>query len=159
MRALSMIPENAFAIAAGYKTIELRSWTTDHRGDILICASSDLPEEEQKYFIAGHALAVANLVNIVPFEPRMAHDADIQDPEEYEGAYAWLLKDIRPIVPVPVGDQKFLFEHTITPQPLEQRGDAVFEYWVAEGYIEEYPDSDEDDDDDDDGHDHGHHHH
>lgn len=160
MKALSMIPENAFAIATGFKTVELRSWTTDYRGDLLICASADLPEEEERYFIKGHALAVARLVDIVPFTAELAHDADVEDPDEYKDAHAWLLADIRPIVPTPVEDQDFVFDVEISSEFIEHKNDDLFDHWVAEGYIEVYEGNDDDDDDDDHDHDHhGHHHH
>jgi len=39
MKALSISPEYALEILAGRKTIEYRSWKTNHRGDLLICST------------------------------------------------------------------------------------------------------------------------
>lgn len=40
MKALSIHPEYAMNIIKGLKTIEVRSWTTKYRGDMLICATA-----------------------------------------------------------------------------------------------------------------------
>ena len=39
MKALSIYAPFATAIAANLKTIETRSWSTDYRGEILICST------------------------------------------------------------------------------------------------------------------------
>ncbi len=47
MKALSIQPYYATMIALGFKWIELRSWKTDYRGWILICASRAINKEEK----------------------------------------------------------------------------------------------------------------
>lgn len=44
-------------IALGFKWIELRSWKTDYRGWILICASKAINKEEKATLMNGHAVA------------------------------------------------------------------------------------------------------
>lgn len=39
MKALSVRQPYTTSIACGEKTVEWRSWTTRHRGDLLICSS------------------------------------------------------------------------------------------------------------------------
>lgn len=58
MKALCVKQPWANMIASGEKTIELRSWGTRHRGDLIIC-SSKKPYIEP----AGCALAIVNLVD------------------------------------------------------------------------------------------------
>lgn len=61
MKALSVHPYYATMIAAGEKKVEYRSWKTDYRGLLLICASqfNDGPQ-----FPRGYALCIANLSEI-----------------------------------------------------------------------------------------------
>lgn len=40
MKALSLHPENAAAVAWGDKLVEYRTWQTKYRGPLLICASA-----------------------------------------------------------------------------------------------------------------------
>ena len=55
MKALSIMPYYASCIASGEKVEEYRSWKTDHRGDLLICASS---RNEGPDLVRGHAICV-----------------------------------------------------------------------------------------------------
>ena len=103
MKALSIWPEYATAIAQGWKTVEWRSWKTDYRGDIVICSSS----RKTKGFVSGHALCVVELVDIVPFGRDHLEAAQMDYVEE---GYAWILKNNRMIKPVPVNGKLRLWE-------------------------------------------------
>ena len=61
MKALSIMPYYASCIASGEKVEEYRSWKTDYRGDLLICASS---RNEGPDLVRGHALCVVELFDI-----------------------------------------------------------------------------------------------
>ena len=61
MKALSLGPDWAMDVLLGEKRIEWRTWKTDYRGLLLICANS----KPWPGSIAGHALCVVNLVDIV----------------------------------------------------------------------------------------------
>ena len=98
MKALTIDPDFALNIWFEEKTIEVRTWTADYRGDILICAGA----QKLHGTIPGHALCVANLRNIRPF---MRHDCEaaLIAPADFQnGLYAWELDNIRTIKPVPV---------------------------------------------------------
>lgn len=82
IKALSIHPMYAVAIAVGEKKEEYRTWQTPYRGDLLICASQYNDGWE---FPRGYALCVVNLYDI----------KWLPDDE----CYAWQLKDIRPIMP------------------------------------------------------------
>ena len=94
MKALSLRQPWASMIADGRKTIETRTWRTHYRGALAIHASArphaDLP--------TGGIIAVARLLCCRPMTPA---DEDAACIELYDGAYAWLLADVRPVPPLP----------------------------------------------------------
>ena len=93
MKALSIHPIFALGITLGFKTVECRSWTTSHRGDLLICATA----RKEPLSISGHALAVAEVTGIEPFTENHLEDACMLDMPA--NCYAWLLDNIRLIEP------------------------------------------------------------
>jgi hypothetical protein len=103
MKALSVKQPWASLIATGRKTVELRSWSTTHRGPLLICASrspayDDLP--------TGAALAI---VEVVDCRPATLDDAGAACAVPPAGYFAWVLGSVIPLsVPFPVvGKCKF----------------------------------------------------
>lgn len=111
MKALSIAPEYALAIMLKEKTVECRTWKTDYRGDILICSSADkIPGT-----IPGHALCVAEIVDIVPFTEEHLYGALMYDLPE-KACYAWILGNIRIIKPFPVKGKLSLWN---CEQPVE----------------------------------------
>lgn len=98
MKALSIHPSFAGAIFAGAKTIEVRTWKTDYRGDLLICSTN----KKIKDTIPGHALCVVRLADVVPFTKKHLQAACMYPNEYQEGLFAWMLEDLRFVRPVPV---------------------------------------------------------
>lgn len=98
MKALSIHPYYAMAIAEGGKSIECRTWSTDYRGDILICSTA----KKLKGTIPGHALCIVELYDIVPFEKKHLKDALLTPADYQPGAFAWKLRNNRIITPIPV---------------------------------------------------------
>lgn len=107
MKALSIHPVYAGAIFAGEKTVEVRTWRTDYRGDIVICSTN----KKFKDTIPGHALCVVRLADVVTL--RREHlEAAMMNAADYEpGYYAWILDDLRIIRPVPVKGRLGLWEY------------------------------------------------
>ena len=109
MKALSVHPVYAMCIVTGQKTVECRSWTTNYRGDILICSTA----KKEKGTIPGHALGVVTLQDIVPFQRKHLKGAmmDSFGP----GDYAWILTNPRVIKPFSVKGKLSLWtcEHKI----------------------------------------------
>lgn len=104
MKALSVRQPWASEIADGHKTIEVRSWSTNYRGPLLICAAArkhdDLP--------IGVAVAVVDLIDVRSF----VHDVDEgaamcqADPDDF----AWVLGNVRRLAtPLPVKGKLGLF--------------------------------------------------
>ena len=93
-KALSVAPVFADRIMSGEKKIEKRTWQTDYRGDLLICATT---KKESKYLVSGYALGVVDLYNIT----------------KTEKGYNWYLRNPRFIVPVAVKGKLHLFDVAI----------------------------------------------
>ena len=107
MKALSVHPYYAMAIVSGQKSIEVRSWDTNYRGDILICSTA------KKYHgtIPGHALGVVTLQDVRRLE-KSDLNAALMTPKEYSILnYAWVLTNNRLIKPVPVKGKLSLWEY------------------------------------------------
>lgn len=127
MKALSVKQPYASLISDGEKDVELRTWTTDYRGPILICSSSkgimhkprekELRAQFERTWPDGVALCVVELADIIPWpsrkhDPKAATALARRIGEEAvcdmcgEGfdarafdyeGYAWILKDPRPL--------------------------------------------------------------
>jgi hypothetical protein len=111
IKALSVKQPWANLIASGSKTIETRTWPTDYRGDLLI-VSSKKPQIEP----AGCGLAIVRLVDC---RPMTEADERLALCSKYEGAYSWILTDIRPIEPVPVKGALGLFQVDLSACNIE----------------------------------------
>ena len=123
MKALSIKQPWANMIADGEKTIETRTWSTPHRGPLLIVSSKkpDLENFPEMSRLGngpyGCAVAVAQLVRCRPME---AEDVDEAGCDCYPGAIAWLLDDIRRIEkPFPVKGGLGLYDVEIPEGALE----------------------------------------
>lgn len=141
MKALSIHPYYAMAIVAGQKSIEMRTWKTDYRGDILICSTA----KKLHGTIASHALGIVTLEDITTFKKKDC-DAALLLPSEFEKmggqAFAWHLTYNRLIKPVPVKGKLGLWEYdgeieiipdeewVLQPGQNDQKpGEWVEKYW------------------------------
>lgn len=111
MKALSIHPAYAIAIAAGEKTIEVRTWETKYRGDIVICSTA----KKASGTIPSHSLCIVELVDIVPLKKEHLKDALIDRMPDVD-CYAWKLDNVRLIKPEPVKGKLGLWEYS---QPVE----------------------------------------
>lgn len=102
MKAISVRQPAANKIAAGEKTIEIRTWTTHYRGDLLIVSSAS-PKIEP----AGCALCIVRLADVRP----MTKDDEAAACCSWDPTYiSWVLTDIRRIEPFPVKGRLGLYE-------------------------------------------------
>jgi len=111
MKAISLKQPWATLIASGKKTIETRTWPTNYRGDLLICASK---RPKRNGYPAGCALCI---VNVIDCRPMTKADEQAACCELYQGAWSWLLTNIQPIVPFPVKGSLGFYEVTM---PVKQ---------------------------------------
>jgi hypothetical protein len=118
MKAISVQQPFAFEILSGQKTIEVRTWDTLYRGDLLICSSGkpafsrmEMEEFEEEYgctFLYGHALCSVRIVD-VRYMRRGDEEKALVDEIDPE-AYSWVLEDIRPLIPFPVKGKQGFFD-------------------------------------------------
>lgn len=90
MKALSVRGDYALEILLGNKTEEYRSWTTKHRGPLLICSTA----EKISKTISGYALCVTEITSVKQLP---------------DGTFAWQLGKIQWIKPFPVKGQQRLY--------------------------------------------------
>lgn len=124
MKALSIKQPWASLVAAGFKTVEVRTWSTSHRGPLLVCASAgDLDLGEGRIAPGGKALAVVNLVDVRPMAEADIEKAHLgklhkKDRENALRSLAWIFTDAQEIIPVPVKGKQGLFNLEIDIKPL-----------------------------------------
>lgn len=114
MKALSIHPVPAMMIFAKEKTVEIRSWGTSYRGDILICST----RQKIKDTIPGHTLCVVTLTDVRPLsladmEPAKTSLDDFKAEKlNYLDFFGWHLENVRYIRPVPVKGKLGLWNYT-----------------------------------------------
>lgn len=105
MKALSVRQPWASRILRSEKRIEVRSWPTEYRGPLVICATlrpriEDLP--------VGTALCIVQLLDC---RPMTVADEPAAGVRVFPGAYAWVLGEVTPIEPpVAVSGRLGLFD-------------------------------------------------
>lgn len=108
LKAISIHPEPVMEILAGKKTEEYRSWTTHHRGPLLICSTAI----KTSGCISGHAVCIVDLVDV----KKIAEDS-----------YAWIFENVRCIKPFPIKGQRRLY-HVSDDRIVEpEAGEFIFE--------------------------------
>ncbi len=136
VKAISILPEYAADIFDGFKTVEWRSWKTNYRGDLLICASS----RKLKGCISGYALCMVELVDVVPFTKKHLGGA-LMDSVPDPAGYAWLLKNVRLIKPFPYKGKLHLYDvdaslvEVLSPIQTKE-ADEEFEKYYKQLYLD-----------------------
>ena len=129
MKALTVAPDWGMLIFQGEKKIEFRTWETDYRGDIVFCTSS----RKIRGCISGHAIMVAELVNIEPFNESHLDGAAMDNMPTSKG-YAWIFDNFRMIKPIPVKGKLHLFDIDINPEYVPEH----FTDEEADDYIDKF---------------------
>ena len=106
MKALSLQPYWANEVFTGRKTVECRTWKTDYRGDVLICASGN---GKFAGLVCGRALCVAHLADIVPFTAEHLEAAGMDEMPE-GNCYAWIFDSVDYILPFKLKGKLHLFD-------------------------------------------------
>ena len=121
MKALSIKQPWASLAAAGHKTVECRTWKTSYRGPLLICSSKNNFEINDKLIApGGYALGVVELVDVRSMTRTDLASAYI--PEDWYAdalkGYAWHIKKLYEIKPVPIQGKLNLFNANVPLDPL-----------------------------------------
>ncbi len=111
MKAISIKQPFVGWILEGKKTLEIRSWPTKIRGDILIC-SSKLPKIGTNPL--GHALAIVEMADCIEFLPEHETFACCKYDDDYF-EFAWVFKNVRLIKPFPVKGKLGFYEVPLQP--------------------------------------------
>lgn len=107
MKALSIKQPWATYIINGDKSIETRTWSTNYRGDILICSSAK-PNNLGPEFPSGIIMGIAELYHI---SDMTKEDEDLALCDIYKNAKSWHLRNIRPFKEyIPIRGKLGLFD-------------------------------------------------
>src|SRR6266567_8543145 len=115
IRALSVRQPHANLIAEGVKAIEVRSWATDCRGDLVICAGKQADVAladviEVPAHPRGVTLCVVELHDVRPLRRRDAlAGCFLADELDLSGLFAWCLTRVRAIEQRPIKGKLGLF--------------------------------------------------
>lgn len=116
-KALSLKQPFAELILEGKKTIELRKWNTNFRGEFLIHASKNPDKESMEQFgfknlPLGMIVGKAELVDVKKYENKEEHsqDKNLHLASDVWGNYGFILENPVRIKPVPLAGKLNFFE-------------------------------------------------
>lgn len=119
IKALSVNQPFASAISEAVKTIEIRPWSTEYRGDLLICSTKRKFKVDDEYLPSGKALCIVNLVDCRPFVESDAEQALVENPDEYKGMYSWVFGAVLVLKPFIISGKQKLFDVELNINNLE----------------------------------------
>ena len=136
MKAISIQQPFAHWIMCGEKNYEYRTWSTDHRGDLLICSSAN-PKIEGT--IPGHALCIVNVTDVIQVNKKNYQELELDEPPARgEKLYAWKLENVVIIKPFPVkGKLNFYYIDDELIEIIDDGSDLISEE-EANALIEKY---------------------
>jgi hypothetical protein len=123
MKAISIKQPWATLIACGFKTIELRTWCTTHRGPLLVCASaSPARTEDAKRAIEEFGLTATDMplgqaiciVDVRDVRPATRQDVDAAcSSVDASRDHAWIVQHVRDVEPRAVKGRLSFFDVAI----------------------------------------------
>ena len=141
MKALSVKQPWALALVDGVKTIEVRSWSTRHRGPLVVCASASpnnwfwYDEDNREHWLIP-AGCIMGIVDLVDCRPMTKADEDAALCDYFPGDFAWVVKPIARCRPDPIKGKLNLFD---VPDDnlvrLDDETDSMFNYPAPQGEI------------------------
>lgn len=147
MKALSVRQPWAQLILAGVKTIEVRSWATSYRGELLICASASPKNEfwsdenfDPEIVRLLHAGCVLGSVNLVDVRLMVEADNDEETGGAFSdympGAYSWVMETTnKHYRPDKIIGKLRLFDVPDETLVLLKPGDHFYNYPPAQGNV------------------------
>jgi ASCH domain-containing protein len=112
VKAISIRQPYASMIARGEKRVEVRSWSTTYRGQLLICASRQPAEPTDEP--CGVAVCMVELADCREFK---RSDVKAAGCSWSPGLFAFALRDPRPVEPFPVRGQLGIFDVELPDAP------------------------------------------
>jgi hypothetical protein len=141
MKALSVKQPWAMALVDGAKTIEVRTWSTRHRGPLVICASASpknwfMRDEATHDLFQLPAGCVLGVVDLVDCRPMTEADEDGALCDVFAGAWAWFVRPIAHCRPDAILGKLNLFEvPDASLVRLDDETDSVFNYDPPQGQV------------------------
>ena len=113
-RGLSIRQPWANLVCDGRKTIEVRSWQTDYRGDLVICAGERVDAQaalihDIDILPLGSTVCLVELIDIRPLQRSDAKAAMLASGFDAHGQFAWVLANPRPLKPIKVSGSLGIF--------------------------------------------------
>jgi hypothetical protein len=140
MKALSVKQPWAYLLVAGAKMIEVRSWRTDYREPLLLCASSsprnvfvhEAATATNRLLPAGCIVGIVDLVDVRPMRKTDARKAFCP---YVQGMFAWVVRAVATCQPEKVAGRLHLYEVPDERiQPLAEKASA-FDYPPPQGEV------------------------
>jgi hypothetical protein len=118
MKVLSLKQPWAELVVSGRKSIELRKWNTNFRGEFLVHSSKVADDKNMKRFgfdtlPCGFIVGKAKLVDVKKYldDGELLKDKDKHLATKEWGGYGFILKDIERINPTPAKGQLNFWEY------------------------------------------------
>lgn len=109
IKALSVRQPWANLIVEGYKTMDLRTWSTTHRGPLAIYASLEVEKDacklhgvDIKTLTTGAVIGIVDLTDVIPLTKKSYEENQekhLAGRNYREGMFGWVLKNPRPLDP------------------------------------------------------------
>jgi len=125
MYGLSVRAPWAGLIRAGFKTAEIRTWSTRFRGTLLICQTAT-PRVHAYSDMAGACVAIATLGDVQPWGAEDVAFSLFTPPDDGQTYYTFWLDNIRPVVPFKVKGTPRLWG--VSDKQREQAEEAAEEF-------------------------------
>jgi hypothetical protein len=124
IKALSVRQPWANLIIEGRKTMDLRTWSTTHRGPLAIYASLEVEKEacklhgvDVKTLTTGAVIGMVDLTDVLPLTKKSYDESQkkhLAGRNYREGLYGWVVKNPRPLDPPQVARGRLhLFDVTV----------------------------------------------
>ncbi len=132
MKCLSVSQPFADLIISGEKSIELRSWNTNFRGELLIHAPLKIKFEDskrlkiKKKFVTGAIIGKVQLYDVKKYDSikqvRLEQKFHLASKKYQKKTYGFILKNARPLrIPIPWKGQLGLFDVNIPNTKIKDK--------------------------------------
>ena len=132
MKCLSVSQPFAELIILGKKTIELRKWNTNYRGELLIHAPLKVRKEDakrlkiDKKFVTGAIVGKVEIFDVKKYDSQKQVKSDqkfhFASKNFHDRTYGFLLKNAKAFrVPIPYKGQLGLFEVTLPKTKIKNK--------------------------------------
>lgn len=132
MKCLSVSQPFADLIISGEKSIELRSWNTNFRGELLIHAPLKIKFEDskrlkiKKKFVTGAIIGKVQLYDVKKYDSikqvRLEQKFHLASKKYQKKTYGFILKNARPLrIPIPWKGQLGLFDVNIPNMEIKDK--------------------------------------